>query len=231
MTRGEFLACLGPFAGSLLGSRLFAFYDADGDGVLEFAELARGVALCARSAVAEKAPAVFRAYDVDGDGRVGRDDVRRVLESCAEVNRELTRAAVRALEDDVVEDPAKLLAGQPVSAAFSAAIPPPPPVASDASDAPLPSSPKDAAAAAPLPSSPKNTAAGAPLTVWHDATEDDAWPAMDALSCDAVRMMLDDIFADAAPADPDFFTYDEFLRYLRRNPSLSIYLEVLGPIF
>ncbi|KAJ2444054.1 hypothetical protein GGF42_006427, partial [Coemansia sp. RSA 2424] len=113
MTRGEFLACLGPFAGSLLGSRLFAFYDADGDGVLEFAELARGVALCARSAVAEKAPAVFRAYDVDGDGRVGRDDVRRVLESCAEVNRELTRAAVRALEDDVVEDPAKLLAGQP----------------------------------------------------------------------------------------------------------------------
>ncbi|KAJ1669690.1 hypothetical protein GGF38_002060, partial [Coemansia sp. RSA 25] len=233
MTRGEFLACLGPFAGSLLGSRLFAFYDADGDGVLEFAELARGVALCARSAVAEKAPAVFRAYDVDGDGRVGRDDVRRVLESCAEVNRELTRAAVRALEDDVVEDPAKLLAGQPVSAAFSAAIPPPPPD----SVAPLPSSPKDVAAHLLSPKDVATAAdvaaatAGVPLTVWHDATEDDAWPAMDALSCDAVRMMLDDIFADAAPADPDFLTYDEFLRYLRRNPSLSIYLEVLGPIF
>ncbi|KAJ2740280.1 hypothetical protein GGI20_005893, partial [Coemansia sp. BCRC 34301] len=60
---------------------------------------------------------------------------------------------------------------------------------------------------------------------------DNSWPAMDALTHDAVRTMLDDIFADATPADPDFLTQDEFLRYLRRNPSLSIYLEVLGPIF
>ncbi|KAJ2740722.1 hypothetical protein GGI20_005654 [Coemansia sp. BCRC 34301] len=228
MSRAQFLACLGPYASSLLAARLFAFYDADGDGVLAFDELARAVALCAQSSVAEKAPAVFRAYDVDADGRVSRADMRCVLESCAEVNRELTRAAVRALEDDVVEDPAKLLAGQPVSAAFSAAIP---------NDHQHYHQVSSSAAAHIKPTrrlSSKEESpptARLPLTVWHDATEDDSWPAMDALTHDAVRMMLDDIFADATPADPDFLTHDEFLRYLRRNPSLSIYLEVLGPIF
>ncbi|KAJ2897822.1 hypothetical protein GGI21_004909, partial [Coemansia aciculifera] len=43
MSRAQFMACLGPFADSPLADRLFAFYDADGDGVLGFAELAQGV--------------------------------------------------------------------------------------------------------------------------------------------------------------------------------------------
>ncbi|KAJ2810789.1 hypothetical protein H4S07_002470 [Coemansia furcata] len=218
LSRAAFLACLGPFGGSLLAARLFAFFDADGDGVLAFPELARGVAAYARGSVAEKADAAFRAYDVDGDGRVGRDDVRRVLESCADVNRELTRAAVRALEDDVIEDPSKLLSGQPVSAAFSAAIP--------VEELPQ-QAPKDVElmrCADPRP-------AAVPATLWHDAGEDDAWPAMDALASDAVRMMLNDIFVDAAPADPDYLTKEEFHHYVKRNPSLFSYLEILGPIF
>ncbi|KAJ2736339.1 hypothetical protein IW152_000899 [Coemansia sp. BCRC 34962] len=230
LSRTAFLSCMGPFAGSLLAERLFAFYDADGDGALVFDELARGVAAYSRGSVAEKAAAVFRAYDVDGDGRVSIEDMRRVLESCADVNRELTRAAVRSLEDDVIEDPSKLLSGQPVSAAFSAAIP---------ADAAEPAEPAPPAPPAP-PASPVGSSVLrdveakpglAPVTMWHDAAEDDAWPAMDALSRDAVRMMLSDIFVDAAPADPDFLTHEEFRHYLKRNPSLFSYIEVLGPIF
>ncbi|KAJ2865402.1 hypothetical protein GGH94_002236 [Coemansia aciculifera] len=226
LSRVAFLSCLGPFAGSLLASRLFAFYDADGDGVLVFEELARGVAAYSRGAVAEKSAAVFRAYDVDGDGKVSREDMRRVLDSCAEVNRELTRAAVRALEDDVIEDPSKLLSGQPVSAAFSATIP------ADSTEPLSATKPKD--------SEPKDSGLKdvvelkpglVPVTMWHDVAEDDAWPAMDALSRDAVRMMLNDIFVDAAPADPDFLSHEEFRAYLKRNPSLFSYIEVLGPIF
>ncbi|KAJ2096404.1 hypothetical protein GGI09_004373 [Coemansia sp. S100] len=225
LSRAAFLSCFGPFSGSLLASRLFAFYDADGDGVLVFEELARGVAAYSRGSVAEKSAAVFRAYDVDGDGKVSREDMRRVLDSCAEVNRELTRAAVRALEDDVIEDPSKLLLGQPVSAAFSATIP---------ADSTEPLSATKNRELEHRDSGLKDVEIKpglVPVTMWHDVAEDDAWPAMDALSRDAVRMMLNDIFVDAAPADPDFLTHEEFRAYLKRNPSLFSYIEVLGPIF
>ncbi|KAJ2031836.1 hypothetical protein IWW57_000523 [Coemansia sp. S610] len=218
--RTAFLACMGPFAGSLLAERLFAFHDADADGALTFDELARGVAAYSRGSVAEKSAAVFRAYDVDGDGRVSMEDMRRLLESCADVNRELTRAAVRSLEDDVIEDPSKLLSGQPVSAAFSAAIPADPAEMDPA-----------AAGKSVLRDAEEPRPGLVPVTMWHDVAEDDAWPAMDALSRDAVCMMLNDIFVDAAPADPDFLTQEEFRQYLKRNPSLFSYIEVLGPIF
>ncbi|KAJ2243736.1 hypothetical protein GGH97_003448, partial [Coemansia sp. RSA 475] len=68
-------------------------------------------------------------------------------------------------------------------------------------------------------------------TAWHDTNEDDDWSVMEALSQDAIRLMIDEIFTEAAPRDPICMTYSEFYEYLQRNSSLAVYFEVLGTIF
>ncbi|KAJ2787217.1 hypothetical protein GGI15_000878, partial [Coemansia interrupta] len=264
LTRAAFDQCLGAFGGptSVLAQRLFAFYDEHGRGALTFDDVAHGFSAYTRGSVEDKAGRVFRAYDVDADGRVGRSDVRVVLEACAQANRELTRGMVRAMEQDIVEDAGKLLPGQPTSAAFTAPVAHDAPtvldkevnalraevlalresaarrVAAAAAAGSLPSDPAAEEASEPesvaattaatagsrrllrLPSDPEDTALpDRPLsaemrqpapTFWHDRTEDDHWPVMEALSLDAVRIMVDDIFDEAKPADPAFFTRDEF---------------------
>ncbi|KAJ2721315.1 hypothetical protein GGI07_004042 [Coemansia sp. Benny D115] len=342
ITRETFYKCLGQFGGphSVLASRLFAFYDADGDGVLTFTEMAQGFSVYNKGSLEEKAPAVFRAYDVDGDGLVSRDDLRTMLEAFADTNRELTRNMVRTMEADVMEDAVKLLPGQPVSAAFTAPIPtdsmtsldkevsalraevralressaarrvamlpvrtqepsevdraeqthvgPGGHAASESGSSNGSSSavsvaattsatvgtvashrlPRHMSAAALVaentaqhqhqqPSTqqeqqqqqqqPNGVANGAALdvqaadrhvqalalapTFWHDHSEEDDWSVMEALSQDAIRMMVDEIFTEAATSDPAHMTFREFLRYLRRNSNLAVYLEVLGTIF
>ncbi|KAJ2546483.1 hypothetical protein EV175_005586, partial [Coemansia sp. RSA 1933] len=76
-----------------------------------------------------------------------------------------------------------------------------------------------------------NPSALLPRTVWHDPTDDHAWPIMDSLNQDAIRMMTEDVFSEANPRDPFFMTYNELLAYLRRNSNLVAYIEVLGCIF
>ncbi|KAJ2850082.1 hypothetical protein J3B02_003713, partial [Coemansia erecta] len=296
ITRDTFFSCLGQFGGprSVLASRLFAFYDEDQDGALTFGEMARGFSVYNKGTLAEKAPAVFRAYDVDHDGRVSRDDLRVMLEAFADTNRVLTRNMVRAVERDVLEDPGKILPGQPVSAAFTAPLPVdsptildkevsalraevlalressaarrvamlpvPPAQETDRPDTEHGSSSSDSGASVaattsatvgtvaslqmPRRSSSVQMAAAAPEehladkqalssvpTFWHDHSEDDDWSVIDALSQDAIRIMVADIFAEAAPKDPAYMTYEEFTEYLNLNSGLAIYLEVLGPIF
>ncbi|KAJ2456053.1 hypothetical protein EV183_000396 [Coemansia sp. RSA 2336] len=70
-----------------------------------------------------------------------------------------------------------------------------------------------------------------PLTVWSDQAEDTNWSVMEALCQDAVRLMIDEVFTEAAPKDPICMTYNEFSKYLKRNSNLALYMEVLGPIF
>ncbi|KAI7826444.1 hypothetical protein BX661DRAFT_206025 [Kickxella alabastrina] len=221
ITRDTFYRCLGQFGGaqSVLGARLFAFYDADGDGALTFEEMACGFSVYTKGSLDEKAPAVFRAYDVDGDDRVGRDDLRTMLEAFADTNRELTKNMVEARREDVaarlevlesVRDHTALL---PITDALPAVA---------GSESLALSASVDAPSRLELALAP---------TFWHDRAEDDGCAVMEALGHDAVAMMVDEIFAEAVPEDPDFMTYAEFLAHLRRNSSLAIYLEVLGTIF
>ncbi|KAJ1818112.1 hypothetical protein LPJ56_001895, partial [Coemansia sp. RSA 2599] len=342
ITRDTFYTCLGQFGGrrSVIANRLFAFYDEDGDDVLTFGEMARGFSIYNKGTLKEKAPAVFRAYDVDQDGKVSRDDLRVMFEAFADTNRDLTRNMVRTVERDVLEEPSKILPGQPVSAAFTAPLPVDSPTildkevsalraevlalretsaarrvamlpvrtqepseadrtdgaepetahsngdgSSDSSSsggvsvAATTSATVGTVASLQMPrrgssvqiatdgsnthaasqSSVSTTAAGAHIalddhllqtqsadahlvgrqaqslspapTFWHDHSEDDDWSVMEALSQDAIRIMVADIFAEAAPKDPAFMTFDEFAEYLNVNSSLAIYLEVLGSIF
>ncbi|KAJ1950508.1 hypothetical protein FBU59_000647 [Linderina macrospora] len=346
VTRDTFFKCLGQFGSSrsVLAARLFAFFDADGDGVLTFPELARSFSVYNKGTLAEKTPHVFRAYDVDGDGKISRDDLRIMLEAFADTNRDLTHNMVHTMEDDILEDPAKLLPGQPVSAAFTAPIPADSPSALDKEvtalraevmamressaarrvamlpvrtrepsesghtaemrntsrsssrasariDAgrepddhngsssssvsfaattsatigtvaslntprplvhpttqtivPSPASTNAAQQPAQSESSVSHTRSQvrepsqgimarstASLNASMDALDEEYdMPVMEALSQDAIRLMIDDIFAEATPADPTCLEYDEFCSYLQRNAGLAIYLEVLGSIF
>ncbi|KAJ2706450.1 hypothetical protein FB645_001595 [Coemansia sp. IMI 203386] len=322
ITRESFYSCLGQFGGprSVLASRLFAFYDEDGDDVLTFEEMARGFSVYNKGTVAEKAPGVFRAYDVDNDGKISRDDLRVMLEAFADTNRVLTRNMVRSMERDVMEDPTKILPGQPVSAAFTAPLPADSPTILDkevsalraevlalretsaarrvamlpvrstepsdvdrdsdsgASVAATTSATVGTVASLPMPRrsssaqivaddsglnlAGQGTGSGSTVggihgslddhlqpmetdsllvarqtqsppapTFWHDHSEDDDWSVMEALSQDAIRIMVADIFDEAAPKDPAYLTYDEFSEYLNLNSNLAIYLEVLGAIF
>ncbi|KAJ1958055.1 hypothetical protein EC988_000510 [Linderina pennispora] len=264
-----------------------------------------------------------------------------MLEAFADTNRDLTRNMVHTMEDDILEEPAKLLPGQPISAAFTAPIPADSPSALDKEVSALraevmamressaarrvamlpvrtrepsesentaeprntsrtssrasaridsgrepddhncsssssvsfaattsatigtvaslstprpavhPTGPSTVSSTAapvqqpPLPESsavqPRLQMREPPQGMQRAATSTHAsmdeldeeydMPVMEALSQDAIRLMIDDIFAEAMPADPTCLEYDEFCSHLQRNAGLAIYLEVLGSIF
>ncbi|KAJ2081076.1 hypothetical protein H4R24_002602 [Coemansia sp. RSA 988] len=378
ITRDAFYTCMGKFGGSrsVIANRMFAYYDADNDGVITFPEMARGFSMHTKGMLEDKIPGVFRVYDVDGDGKVSRDDVRTMLEAFADATRELAKSSAAAREEEIeggtMGDPMRRMPGQTISSLFTAHIPAETPSALDketsalraevlalreasaarrvsmlpvrvgepsevghaASDVGSASSEADSSAASiaattsatigtiassrmphrisaslPLDSSAQPPAAAAaaesavepdfedqidstvprefegnpntagdfvaatvaftdtlhdrsnrspislsasqlaedaatatgdqgtryppllPSTMWHDMDEENEWSVMEALSQDAIRLMIDEIFTEAAPKDPICMTYSEFASYLSLNPSLANYLNTLGSIF
>ncbi|KAJ2616064.1 hypothetical protein H4S08_000939 [Coemansia sp. RSA 1365] len=374
ITRDAFYTCMGKFGGSrsVIANRMFAYYDADEDGMITFSEMAHGFSVYTKGMLEEKVPGVFRVYDIDGDGKVSRDDVRTMLEAFADATRELAKSVVPTQEEEIeaeaIGDLSRRMPGQTISSLFTAPIPVESPSALDkevsalraevlalressaarrvsmlpvraevssevgraTSDAgrgsseadssiasvaattsatigtivssrmprrmsaniPLDTSaqlPVDATtASAPEPDfedqielevpreSEANTATAGgvvaasvgftdtlrdrtgrspilsasqlaedaaaagqgtryppllPSTMWHDVDEENDWSVMEALSQDAIRLMIDEIFTEAAPKDPICMTYSEFAAYLSLNPSLANYLNTLGPIF
>ncbi|KAJ2557506.1 hypothetical protein EV175_001299, partial [Coemansia sp. RSA 1933] len=125
ITRKTFYQCLGRYGGarSVLGKRLFAYYDADKDGEITFKEMAQGFYVYNTGTVEEKAPYIFRAYDVDGDGRISRDDMRAMLEAFSETSRELTRTMLRSVNAEAIGNPHELMPDQPLTGAFMASVP------------------------------------------------------------------------------------------------------------
>lgn len=390
ITRETFSKCLGELGGSrsVMCNRMFAFYDEDRDGAISFVEMARWFSIYKKGTLEEKTPGVFRAYDVDEDGKVSREDLRTMLEAFADTSRDMTRAMVRRMEEDILNEPSKLLPGQPISAAFTAPIPVDSPSGLDkevsalraevmamregsearrvamlpvrtcepsevdghttnnanssgggnpsgreetgnnnagsgggserivdgseaGSSAPslgattaatigtaastrmprrmssthgladntlsategrreteasyptlatLPyelnqgshastdpnrlsgwpdaemssqqtESRDDLALASHHGNRSQTSAVHEPSTLWHDQSEGNTWPVMEALSQDVIRIMVDEIFSEATTKDALYMTYPEFLEYLQHNPSLSVYLEILGSIF
>ncbi|KAJ2803524.1 hypothetical protein H4R20_002860 [Coemansia guatemalensis] len=378
ITRDAFYTCMGKFGGSrsVLANRMFAYYDADNDGMINFPEMARGFSVHTKGMLEDKIPGVFRVYDVDGDGKVSRDDVRTMLEAFADATRELAKSAVPAQEEEIegesMGDPTRRMPGQTISSLFTAPMPAESPSALDkevsalraevlalressaarrvsmlpvrvaepsemgraTSDADRASSDADSSAASVAATTsatigtiassrmprrmsanppPDNTSAQLPAaaaaesalepdfedqidsavpresegnaatsgnfvaaaaaftdtlhdeagrspislsasqlaedtasvaagqgtrhppllpsTMWHDMDEENDWSVMEALSQDAIRLMIDEIFTEAAPKDPICMTYGEFAAYLSLNPSLANYLNTLGSIF
>jgi serine/threonine-protein phosphatase 2B regulatory subunit len=60
--------------------RIFAAFDIDGSGEIEFKEFARGIyAMSPRASLEEKAKFCFSVYDIDGNGTIDRDELSQIL--------------------------------------------------------------------------------------------------------------------------------------------------------
>ena len=111
---------------NLIYDRAFAFYDVDNDGLIGFLEFINGRAALTRDRPAERWKRVFKGYDINNDGFVDRKDFLRMFRAYYALTKELTLDVINGIEDDVSENGARdiVLGSQPISSAFSGAIPP-----------------------------------------------------------------------------------------------------------
>lgn len=107
---------------NLIYDRIFSFYDADGDGLISFAEFAKGMAELAYNTSREaRIQRLFKAFDIDGDGYVDRRDFLYLLRAHYSLSKELAHEMIYAREDALLTDEEiqEVIHGNnPISAAF-----------------------------------------------------------------------------------------------------------------
>lgn len=111
---------------NLIYDRAFSFYDTDNDGLIGFSEFINGRAALTRQNPDERWKRIFKSYDINNDGFVDRRDFLRMFRAYYALTKELTLNIMDGSEDDVSENGARdiVLGSQPISSAFSGAIPP-----------------------------------------------------------------------------------------------------------
>ena len=112
---------------SLIYDRMFAFYDTNGDGLISFEEFIKGLASLTKRNRDERQRRIFQGYDIDRDGYVDRKDFLRMFRAFYAFSKELSRDIVTGMEEDVLEAGGAreiIMSSQPISSAFSGAIPP-----------------------------------------------------------------------------------------------------------
>jgi Ca2+-binding EF-hand superfamily protein len=122
------LTSINPPRPNLIYDRMFAFYDANGDGLVGFEEFLKGLAcIHEKSNGSDKLRKVFEGYDVDADGFVSRKDFLRMFRAFYAIQKEIARdlLAVQAEELTVAGAMDTIMSSQPLSAAFTEAQIPP----------------------------------------------------------------------------------------------------------
>lgn len=74
---------------SLIKDRLFALFDADQDGLINFEEYVMGTAMIHGKQQKLRKERVFKALDLDDDGYISRKDCQLIFKSFYELNREI----------------------------------------------------------------------------------------------------------------------------------------------
>ncbi|PHH77359.1 hypothetical protein CDD80_687 [Ophiocordyceps camponoti-rufipedis] len=105
MDRRTFERCLVPTGGSrhaapnLIHDRMFAFYDANNDGLISFSEFLHGLSYRRRK---DKLRKVFEGYDIDGDGFVNRRDFLRMFRAYYVLYKQMHKDILDGLEDQLL---------------------------------------------------------------------------------------------------------------------------------
>ncbi|XP_041458478.1 uncharacterized protein LOC121410448 isoform X2 [Lytechinus variegatus] len=207
ITREVYDQCLGPLGleKSLLLERLFKFYDANGDGYIDFTEFTCGLSTLVKGSFQEKVKYAFEGYDLEGVGSISRDNLRQMFKAYFYVTIELVRDVVKACEEEMMAN-FDDNQGRPVSSLFSAPIP------SDTGSQITTTNGK-----IPFPGNP--------------GSKEDTWPVMEAMSQDAIEEMVDNVFK-MAKIDPDHrITLEQFRNLAIVDSSLVAWFDSLGPIF
>ena len=113
---------------NLIHDRLFAFFDTNQDGMIDFPEFVKGIAALQDTTRDATLRRIFRGYDIDDDGFVDRKDFLRMFRAFYMFTKEMQGAMFQAMEEDAAEleedDVESLLRGsRPLSSAF-AGMPP-----------------------------------------------------------------------------------------------------------
>lgn len=114
---------------NLIYDRVFAFYDTNADGLIDFEEFVVGLAATPsnnKSKMPERLKRIFRGYDLDNDGYVDRNDFLRMFKAFYALSKDLVKDIIASMGDelyDPVHMDGVLQGRQPVSAAFTSSIP------------------------------------------------------------------------------------------------------------
>ncbi|KAK6350965.1 hypothetical protein TWF718_004144 [Orbilia javanica] len=123
---------LRPPPPNLIYDRMFAFFDTDGNKLIGFEEFVKGLSIKTKKPLptnanmTEKFRRTFRAYDLDSDGYIERKDVLKMFRAYYALQKDLVKDLIAGVEDDMMESTQSqnvIHGSQPLSAAFSAAIP------------------------------------------------------------------------------------------------------------
>ena len=228
-----FEKCLGPIGleKSLVTDRIFAFFDADANGVITFEEFASGLSILCKGNFQERIECAFKGYDLDANGRVSRSELRRMFKAYFHISMELVRDVVKTMEVELLDGFDESDA-RPISSTFSA------PIVSSGAPQDQPAKPQEDSADQGLlvldtsvqsmsrqPSQNSPTLLNGPLTQHSD------FPVMEAMSQTALEEMVNQTFMDAGAQDGDEMTLEEFIRVAEKDSNILAWFEALGSVF
>lgn len=92
--------CLGPLgvARNLITERLFAFFDQDSNGRIDFSELVCGLSVLCKGTSEEKIKYAFRGYDLDSDGYITQDELFKMFKAYFYLSKEAIKDAIKTVE-------------------------------------------------------------------------------------------------------------------------------------
>ena len=260
ITKSVFEKCLGPLGveKNLITDRIFSFFDQDGDGRIGFSELVSGLSILCKGTREEKMYFAFRGYDIDGDGRISRDELRQMFKAYFYLSMDMVRDVVHSIEHDRLEKFDET-SSKPVSASFTAPIPPTDRRPSSYTLREIDESVSSSIDTTTIPSSTTTSfstddkrnfsvhpidAAASMGTEWRRPSEAsdsiifesamkaaDVWPTIEALSQDAIEEMVDRSFRAAHAENQDFISYEEFKLFVENDPTAISWFNTFGTVF
>ncbi|EDV25220.1 uncharacterized protein TRIADDRAFT_56938 [Trichoplax adhaerens] len=211
ISREVFNLCLGPLGrkANLVMSRLFKFFDRNGNGYIDFNEFVHGLSILIKGNLDEKLKYVFTGYDLDGSGYISKENLRRMFKAYFGVTIDLVRDVVKGCEDSMPYD-IDDMHGKPVSSFFNSPIP--------VNTGPSVSSKEK------VLKLPDNQSS-------FYGKRESMWPVMEAMSQDAIDEMVENVFRHGDLNRDGRLSFDEFKICTLTDPTLVSWFEALGTIF